>query len=255
MEKITTVVPKSLEEAYTFLKSRIHEKTVIIVVGSCRVEYEGRAASRISEGERILIIKKDKAVLLHRPFGYEPVNWQPSSSIVSINLQKDSVRMDFIRDRPHEVLRLEFSDIYFIGCYRIEDHAEFEMYGCEKDMQEAIVLEPEAIEEGLNVLEVEKKVSCGVIDVYGMDKEGRIVIMELKKDKAGKEAVLQLKRYVNVVGRELGKNRVRGILVAPDVKSDAFKLLKELNLEFKRFTPKMARRIIRKHKVKTIDKY
>ncbi|ACL10433.1 indolepyruvate ferredoxin oxidoreductase, alpha subunit [Desulfurococcus amylolyticus 1221n] len=66
------------------IKKAIVEGRVVIIIGECSIEYEGRSASRLGNGERILIIKQDGSVLVHRPQGYSPVNWQPETSVIEV---------------------------------------------------------------------------------------------------------------------------------------------------------------------------
>ena len=73
------------------------------------------------------------------------------------------------------------------------------------------------------------------MDVLGRDKDGNIVILELKRRRADLHAVSQLKRYVEAMREEY--ERVRGILVAPSLTSGARKLLEKEGLEFRKLAP------------------
>lgn len=68
----------SLEKAYRAVKRGISRRRTVVVIGSCSVNYEGRASSRLEPGERIVLFKSDGSALVHRPRDYAPVNWQPS---------------------------------------------------------------------------------------------------------------------------------------------------------------------------------
>ena len=71
-------------ESITICKKSIMNKYTLVIIGSCKVIYEGRASSTLGYGERIVILKQDGSTLIHRPTGYKPVNWQPSgASIIS----------------------------------------------------------------------------------------------------------------------------------------------------------------------------
>ena len=70
-----------------------------------------------------------------------------------------------------------------------------------------------------------------MIDLYGVDRQGNVVVIEFKRGRAGLDAVSQLKRYVDELKKERG-GRVRGVLAAPGVTESALKLLKELGLEY-----------------------
>jgi len=50
------------------------DKTMLLLVGDCSVDYRGRARSLLDWGERIIMIKEDGTVLVHQPVMREPVN-------------------------------------------------------------------------------------------------------------------------------------------------------------------------------------
>ncbi|MFQ5999898.1 MAG: endonuclease NucS, partial [Candidatus Bathyarchaeia archaeon] len=65
-----------VRRAAEFIREALSERKALIIVGNCWVDYRGRASSKLEPGERIVVIKGDGSVLVHRPVGYEPVNWQ-----------------------------------------------------------------------------------------------------------------------------------------------------------------------------------
>ena len=70
----------NLAEAAERIRMAIRSKEFLVIVGRMEVNYEGRASSTLGSGDRVLMIKPDGSVLIHRPTGYEPVNWQPPGS-------------------------------------------------------------------------------------------------------------------------------------------------------------------------------
>lgn len=74
------LVEPSIDKAEEFIIKNIGK--CLLVVGNCCVEYQGRASSKLGPGERIVIIKEDGALLVHRPTGYEPINWMPGQDVV-----------------------------------------------------------------------------------------------------------------------------------------------------------------------------
>ena len=107
------------------------------------------------------------------------------------------------------------------------------MYGDEQDVRDVLAENPSLIEEGLELVEKERRVSTGFIDLLCRDKDGRLVVVEVKRGKAGAEAVIQLKRYVDALKNELNL-KVRGILVAEALSRGVKPLLEREGLEFKR---------------------
>lgn len=90
--KLSVLVEPTLAEAKMLIEKAFVQRRTLIVAGNCKVDYVGRASSKLELGERLLIIKADGSLLVHRPTGYEPVNWQPSGSIFHAQLKDDPAR-------------------------------------------------------------------------------------------------------------------------------------------------------------------
>jgi len=243
-----------LKEAYKLLRDGVSKRLTVILIGDFKVEYEGRAASTLDFGERILIIKRDGAVLVHRSEGYEPVNWQPGGGIIHVLLDEERLTVRAIRKNPLEVLKICFRKVYALLLLRLEDVSEFHLYASEEEMREAVLANPSLIEEGFKPISFEKKVKPGFIDVYGVDSKGRLVVVELKRSPAGREAVLQLARYLESLKGEAGR-KIRGILAAPGLRKGAQKMLEKLDMEYKHLDPKLCFETLRKWKHRKISDY
>ncbi|MEM4732661.1 MAG: endonuclease NucS, partial [Desulfurococcaceae archaeon] len=132
---------------------------------------------------------------------------------------------------------------------KLVDKAEFVMYVDENVMRDTIAENPWIIEEGLEVLEVEKPVEDGYVDIYAMDKHKRRVLIELKRVTATREAVLQLYKYVEAYRREHGVTP-RGILVAPSFSPTALETLHRLGLEYRYVDLRKIWELVKKKQVK-----
>lgn len=253
-ESIEVLVKPSLEEALEIIKEALSQHKTIIIVGSCWVHYVGRAMSKLEPGERILIIKGDGSLLVHRSEGYEPVNWQPPGCIFHTQLNGNRLEVHAVRRKPTEHVCVSFDKIYTLSSMTLEDSGEFAIYATEEDMQKAILMEPSLLEEGFKPISYEKKVEPGFVDVYGVDKEGRLVVVEVKRRTAGKEAILQLARYIEAI-KNRANREVRGILAAPAIAKDAQRILETLKLEFKAIDPKKCAKVLRKAKNAGLDAY
>ncbi|MCX8169361.1 MAG: endonuclease NucS [Candidatus Methanomethylicia archaeon] len=234
----------SLIDAEVILKHGIENRNFIIIVGSCIVDYHGRASSTLSHGERVVIVKADGSIQIHRPKDVEPVNWQPPRCIFHVNLIGNELRLRAIRSKPREIIDISFDKILFIACFNLVDEGEFSLHASEIDMQKAIIMSPNLIEEGFKIISFEKHVEPGFIDLYGLDSIGRLVVLEIKRRTADKSAVLQLAKYVSEIKSRNPYREVRGILVAPSLSKSAQSLLHSLGLEFKRLNPKVCAKIL-----------
>jgi RecB family endonuclease NucS len=243
--KLSALVEPSLEEAKDLIEKTFAQRKTLIIAGSCKVDYAGRASSKLELGERFLIIKSDGSLLVHRPTGYEPVNWQPSGSVFHTQIQDGILEVHAVRQKPKENVKVQFTKIYTVTSIMLFDAGDFILNASEEDMHKAILFRPELIEEGFKPISWEKKVEPGFVDVYGMDKAGRLVVIEVKRKTATKEAVLQLSKYIDAI-KQKADRQIRGILAAPDLGKDVQALLVANDLEFKELHPKKCAEILKK---------
>ncbi len=218
---------------------------MLIVAGTCHVHYVGRASSTLELGERILIIKADGSLLVHRPVGYEPVNWQPAGSVFHVQVKDDELEVHGVRQKPRESVRVTFDKVYLVSALDLSDSGDFLLHASEDDMHRAILLKPELLEEGFKPISWEKKVEPGFVDIYGEDKNGKLVIVEVKRKTASKEAALQLAKYIEPIKAKVNRE-VRAVLVAPSLGKDVQRMLVTLGLEYKALDPKTCAEVLKK---------
>lgn len=228
------------------IRDGIRNGELIILIGSVKVDYYGRARSKLGVGERLVILKPDGVLLIHRPRGHSPVNWQPSGSRFEVKCLGDALILDAERSAPLERVTLIFDRIELLILSKLRDKAEFSLYVDEHDIRDAIVLEPELLEEGFRVITKEKRLPSGFVDLFGVDKDGRLTVVEIKKGVAGKEAILQLKRYVNALKGEEEAD-IRGIVLASGLARGCQSLIESLGLEFKRVNPRKCHDALLRH--------
>jgi RecB family endonuclease NucS len=252
--KTMVLTNPNLTEAAEAIEKALAQRRTLIVAGTCKVLYTGRAKSTLEPGERILIIKEDGSLLVHRPVGYEPVNWQPSGSVFHVQTKTGSIEVHAIRQKPRESVRVIFDEVFMVSALSLADSGEFSLYASEKDMHRAILLKPALLEEGFKPISYEKKVEPGFVDVYGVDKNGKLVVVEVKRKTAGKEAVLQLSKYIEAIKGKADRE-LRGVLVAPSLGKDVQRLLVTLGLEFKALDPKKCAKVLKKAETTKLEKF
>lgn len=251
---LVAVESPSVEKAAEIVKNACSTRKTLILVGNCWVDYRGRANSKLEPGERIVIIKEDGSVLIHRPSGYEPVNWQPPGCLFQTKAVDDVLRIRAIRQKPRESVGIFFNRIYLLSVLSLVDRGDFSLYASEEDMQRAILLKPEIIEAGFKPTSYEKKVEPGFVDVYGTDKNGNFVVVEIKRKTAGRKAALQLAKYVESIKGKVNRE-VRGILAAPRTAKGVQRLLATLKLDFKPLDPKKCAEILGRPETRKISDF
>lgn len=86
----------------------------------------------------------------------------------------------------------------------------------EKDLEKFIEKNPRLVGENLSLKRRQLDTPDGRIDLLFEDKTGNPVVIELKLNKIGRDAINQLKRYMNEVKKETGKE-VTGVIVCKGV--------------------------------------
>lgn len=233
------MVKPGLEEIAEQLRKAVSAKEFIAAVCLCEADYLGRARSFLERGERLLVVKEDTSFLIHRASGLEPVNWQPPPNYIGLALGRDHVALTVKRVRKPEKIIVRIYDAKNLFSGRLEDRGGFRMYVSEKEVSEILRKHPELVEKGFRITSAEAREKTGVVDIVGVDSDNRRTIVEIKKDRAGVEAVRQLLRYAGGVG-----SGVRVVLLAPGVTSGAEKTLRRNRMEFRKISMLKLTRIL-----------
>jgi len=217
-----------LEESADFIKSNWRSK-VLVIYAQCKVDYTGRAKSKLDYGSRLIITKPDGTIMIHGRTKREPINWQPPGCILSAFVQDGRLYIKSIRKNPKEIVLIECPTVHAILACNCEE-GEFTLHGSEKEMVQKVIENPTLLFEDFKPLKEEYPTPFGSVDLIGLDGEGNLVVVEFKRATAQLSAVSQLKRYVDYFKKH-GEN-VKGVLVAPDITLSAYKLLKEYGFEY-----------------------
>ena len=233
---LKTILNPTSKDSLTFVekhhKSKV-ERTMLLLIGDCMVDYRGRAQSILDWGERIVIIKQDGNVLVHQPEMREPVNWQPSGTITEFKEENNSLVIRSRHSHPPEKMKITFRNLKMIIATSLRDNADLVIAGMEIDVVNQIISEPDMIEEGLRISKREKHVKSGMIDLFGYDKNHTPTIIEVKRSIANISAVHQLRMYVTDIKKDVKEANVRGILCAPHVPDMVKHLLSDYDLEWR----------------------
>jgi RecB family endonuclease NucS len=182
------------------------------------------------------------------------VNWQPAGSLFRTRVNDDGLVVRVYRRKEHETLEVTFTDVALVAVLDLVDAGEFSLYASEKDMQEAILYRPEILEEGFRPITKEMPVDPGFIDIIGVDNENRLTVVEIKRVKAGKDAVNQLRKYMGVIDLDEGRP-VRAILVAPELAKGAERLLKRYGYEYRQLSPQTCSEVLKEKKGKPLTAF
>ena len=219
------------------IKKALQGQSTIIIGANCTVEYNGRAESYLPKGDRLIIIKPDKNLLVHQPTGTTPVNYMKTGTEHNIYYEDKELYLKSKHIASKEEMIIRLHQLHFLQTRVMQDGEKIVLKGSEKDMSDKIYNKPEMIEYGFKPLSREEHTKYGFIDVFGYDKDNTLVIVECKRYTATLDAVTQLRRYVEKIKKSKGLNKVRGILAAPSISQNAKQMLEDWGFEFKAVTP------------------
>jgi len=208
---------------------------VIVFSCNCIVWYSGKAESYLGPGDRLVVIKADKTILVHQPSGAAPINYMKAGTTVNVNLSDEGEMFLNCSNIPlKDYLDMKINHVHFLESYGLEDGQSIQIAGTEDDMSQMLYENPHLIEEGFKPVSREEQTKYGYIDVMGTDNEGKLVIVECKKYNADLSAVTQLRRYVEKImaSKGLKRDAVRGILASPKIGANAQQMLEDWGFEF-----------------------
>jgi endonuclease len=201
---------------------------VRLLVARCEVRYTGRLSAFLPDSTRLLMLKADGSVLVHADAGgYRPLNWMTPPTVVEEEPGRLVVRKRAgkTEDRLEIVLHEVFSDV----AHDMGEAAALEKDGVERDLQEALAAQPDALGEELRLDRREWLTEIGPVDLMCRDEDGGWVAVEIKRV-ATIEAVEQLTRYLEFIRLDPARAECRGILAAQVVKPQARTLAESRDL-------------------------
>jgi len=219
-----------LEQALKKIENAINDRHLCNIVGNCHVEYWGRAASKLSRGKRLLMIKGDSSFAIHQNRLLRPTNYMMNAAI-SCAIEENTLVITAKKTKPRETIKTVFFDIDDVQCYEMQENTDISLFGSERELSNELMQDLSFLEKGLKPLNQEEVLRKGLVDILAEDSKGRLVVIELKRRQADFNAVQQLKRYMDQVKNMKGKE-TRGILVAPEIRKNAHELLEKYGLEF-----------------------
>lgn len=221
-----------LPEYCTLLNDALNRNETIIFACRCSIRYSGRAESFLDNGDRLIVIKADKALLVHQPSGNNPINYMKPNSSHSLTIKDNKLFLKSTNLLLKENMEITIDRMFFFNAHKLEDSQSILISGTEEDMSRMLYNNPELIEPGFKPVSQEEQTAYGFIDVFGADKDGILTVVECKRYCADLSAVTQLRRYVEKVKESKGIEAIRGILAAPKITDNAKQMLEDWGFKF-----------------------
>ncbi len=214
------------------IRDAIRRNETIAIGCECEVDYSGRAEAHLPVGERLIIIKADKALLVHQPEGNAPINYMKPDTRHSVKLEDGKLLLSSQNTALKEYLDVKMTKIHFVSSHPLKDGQKIQIIGTEKDMSEMIYKNPSLISDDFRPVSMEEQTKYGFIDVFGHDKNNNLMIVECKRYCADLSAVTQLRRYVEKMKEVKGTDAIKGVIAAPKITSNAGQMAKDWGFDF-----------------------
>ncbi|MEM4254395.1 MAG: endonuclease NucS [Candidatus Woesearchaeota archaeon] len=221
-----------LNDYITLLADALKRNETIVFGCNCTIRYSGRAESFLNEGDRVIMIKSDNALLVHQPTGNAPINYMKPGTGYTVRTDDNKLVLKATNILEKESMEIVISRVHFFNSHKLEDGQAIVIAGTEEDMSNMLYKNPELVEQGFKPVSQEEQTKYGFIDVLGTDKDGVLTVVECKRYAADLAAVTQLRRYVEKIMASKGITKVRGILAAPKITPNAEKMLKDWGFSF-----------------------
>ena len=193
-----------------------------LIVARCEVRYTGRLTAVLPTSTRLVILKSDGSVLIHADAGgYKPLNWMTPPTAIEESGDRILVRKR--AGKTEDCLEIRLLEVLSDVAHEMGEAAGLEKDGIERDLQEELAAQPEALGEELRLVRREWPTDIGPVDLMCRDDEGGWVAVEVKRI-AGIEAVEQLGRYLERIRLDPARAACRGVLAAERFRPQALTL-------------------------------
>jgi RecB family endonuclease NucS len=165
------------------------------------------------------MFKADGSFLVHDDAGgFRPLNWMTPPTVI-----EEAEGVLVVRKRAgksEDRLEIRLIDVMADSEHELDDATPLEKDGVERDLQEALAAQPDALGEPLRLVRREWPTDLGPVDLMCRDSDGGWVAVEVKRI-ATIDAVEQLSRYLERIRLDPAKRECRGLLAAQRVKPQA----------------------------------
>ena len=196
-----------------------------LIVARCEVLYTGRLTAVLPASTRLVMLKSDGSVLVHADAGgYKPLSWMTPPT--AIEAEGEPLERIIVRKRAGKTedrLEIRVLEVLSDVSHEMGEAAGLEKDGVERDLQEELAGQPEALGEELRLVRSEWPTDIGPVDLMCRDADGGWVAVEVKRI-GTIEAVEQVGRYLERIHLDPATAGCRGVLAAQRLRPQAVTL-------------------------------
>jgi RecB family endonuclease NucS len=176
----------------------------------------GRLTAHLPTATRLLMVKADGSVSVHADDrAYKPLNWMSPPCRI-----EEAPGVWRVVNKAGEELRITLDEVFHDTSHELGVDPGLQKDGVEADLQELLAATPATLGDGYTLVRREYPTAIGPVDLLCRDAGGRHVAVEVKR-RAGIDAVEQLTRYLELLGRDPLLAPVAGVLAAQAVAPQA----------------------------------
>jgi endonuclease len=176
------------------------------------VDYLGRLTAHLPTATRLLMVKADGSVSVHADDrAYKPLNWMSPPCRI-----EEAPGVWRVVNRSGEELRITLDEVYHDSSHELGVDPGLRKDGVEAHLQELLAAAPGTLGDGYTLVRREYPTAIGPVDLLCRDAAGGAVAVEVKR-RAGIDAVEQLSRYLELLGRDPLLAPVAGVLAAQSI--------------------------------------
>jgi endonuclease len=185
---------------------------VRLVIARCSVDYVGRLTAHLPLATRLVMVKADGSVSIHADDrAYKPLNWMSPPCRI-----EEAPGVWRVVNKAGEELRITLDEVFHDTSHELGVDPGLQKDGVEAHLQELLAAAPGTLGDGYTLVRREYPTAIGPVDLLCRDGAGRTVAVEVKR-RAGIDAVEQLSRYLELLGRDPLLAPVAGVLAAQSI--------------------------------------
>ena len=207
------------------LKSFVSDNTPFILYSDCKVEYDGRAYSKLPDGKYLIIYKQDGSLQIHGANKITPRNYQGAKSTLQYN---DDL---LISTNKKEMITIKINSIIHLAELKDWSLQEIQISKTEKDLVDKLCMNIDKyLDKHVKDVTLEYKTNHGPVDIVAIDGQNIKNVIEVKRRKATIKDGTQLRKYLECIENS------NGYVAAPDISDKALKYLEQHKCRFIKVT-------------------
>ena len=119
------------------IEKSILRKEMAIVVGSCTVQYNGRASSTLGDAKRLVMLKGDNSVSVHQNRLVRAVNYMVNAKS-GAEIRAGMLVLKSAKTRPKESMEIDFSSIDHFSSFPMHDSPDIRLSGSELELSKQL---------------------------------------------------------------------------------------------------------------------